>query len=850
MDSPTGRTLSPRSHVVRQLVVMFCVLLLSALAALAGSLYRIAVGLDQREAQQSRFHAASAIDQLHERERSYLLGHAFWQAAYDHLNAPDAAHWAYDQDNIGPTLYTQDGYQGVYAIDDQGTLYAMSDGEISAKDFDQRSASSARILAMARQAVQREQATSGYLLFDGEPALFSAAVVRPPSMPHHLDAPDSVLVFIRRLDATVLAKLGRSAGLSGMATTGAQESVDHRGSLALEGIEQMLTWRVAQPGAELLRTVIPPLGLASLIMALIVSLTARYAMRASASIDRSQQQALASRAALQSSEARFKAVAEAASDWIWETDAWLRLTYLSSRFAEQTGHPVEDWLGRPITELLDGDTGDVHNWLHGLTTTQTVASLRCQYRDRLNQPRICRITASGIHEQGVCRGLRGTCNDITDEVAAHARIQHLSLHDALTGLPNRNQLMRFLEQDGKGSGQVPLAVLMLDLDNFKPVNDSLGHAAGDAVLIELAARLGRSVRDCDLVARLGGDEFVIVLVRPGERGELERFAERVIAALQCPIDHEGHRLQVGVSLGIVLSKEHPGTSSELIHCADVALYAAKRDGKHTWRFFSSDLNSALHERRLLERDLRQGIGRGELLLHFQPRFKVDGSTIASAEALVRWEHPRWGRLMPDRFIALAEESDLIVLLGRWVLAEACERALQWPLPVMVSVNLSPAQFTRSDVVRDVHQALTRSGLPAHRLELEITENVMLNDIEGALQTLNALKELGVRLNMDDFGTGYSSLGYLRTYPFDSIKIDKRFIQALASNDSDRRVVQAIINLGTAMNMTVTAEGVETAEQLAVLRTDKCHEVQGFLLSRPIEHERLMVLMERDAPSRS
>ncbi|WP_313739039.1 EAL domain-containing protein [Pseudomonas sp.] len=849
MDSPTGRTLSPRSHVVRQLVVMFCVLLLLALAVVVGSLYRIAAGLDAREAQQSRFHAASAVNQLHERERSYLLGHAFWQAAYDHLNTLDAAHWAYDQDNIGPTLYTQDGYQGVYAIDDRGTLYAMSEGQISLQDFDQRSTSRTRLLAMARQAAQREQASSGYLLFDGEPALFSAAVIRPPSLPHHLDAPASVLVFVRRLDATVLDKLGRSAGLSDMATASTQASADRRGFLMLEGIDPVLTWRIAEPGTELLRTVIPPLGLASLIMPLIVFITARYALRASASLDRSQQQALASRAALQSSESRFKAVAEAASDWIWETDASLRLTYLSSRFAEQTGHPVEDWLGRPITELLDGDTSDVHNWLASLAATHTVASLRCQYRDRLDQPRICRITASGIHEQGICRGLRGTCSDITDEVAAHAQIQHLSLHDALTGLPNRNQLMRFLEQDGKGSGQVPLAVLMLDLDNFKPVNDSLGHAAGDAVLIELAARLGRIVRDCDLVARLGGDEFVIVLVRPGERGELERFAERVIATLQRPIDHEGHRLQVGVSLGIVLSKEHPGTSSELIHCADVALYAAKRDGKHTWRFFSNDLSSALHERRLLERDLRQGIARGELLLHFQPRFKVDGSTIASAEALVRWEHPQRGLMMPDRFIALAEESDLIVLLGNWVLAAACRQALQWPLPVVVSVNLSPAQFTRSDVVRDVHQALTRSGLPAHRLELEITENVMLNDIEGALQTLNALKELGVRLNMDDFGTGYSSLGYLRTYPFDSIKIDKRFIQALASNTNDRRVVQAIINLGTAMNMTVTAEGVETAEQLAVLRADQCHEVQGFLLSRPIEHESLMTLMLARAPSR-
>ncbi|MDZ5603630.1 EAL domain-containing protein [Pseudomonas sp. RP23018S] len=849
MDASTDKGMSPRSHVVRHLIVMFSALLLLALAIALGSLYRIAAGLDEREAVESRFHATSALTQLQDRERSYLLGHAFWQAAYDHLNAPEAAHWAFDQDNIGPTLYTQDGYQGVYAFNDRGTLYAMLDGQLSDQGLAVHTAGSAQILAVARQAVQRGEAASGFLLFDGAPALFSAAVIRPPAQPHHLEAPSSVLVFIRRLDATVLEGLGRTAGLSGVTTTSSAGPVPERGSLPLEGIDQQLTWRIAQPGAELLRTVIPPLGLASLIMALIMGVTARYAMRASASIDRSQQQALASRAALQSSESRFKAVAEAASDWIWETDAALNISYLSGRFATVTGHPLEQWLGRPITDLLDCDTGDVQNWLQGLVTSHMVASLRCQYHDRLNQRRICRITASAILERAQCQGFRGTCSDITDEVAAHAQIQHLSMHDALTGLPNRNQLMRFLEQDGKGSGAVPLAVLMLDLDNFKPVNDSLGHAAGDAVLIELAARLGRSVRDGDLVARLGGDEFVIVLVRPGARVELERFAERVIATLQQPIDHEGHRLQVGVSLGIALSSEYPGAPSELIRCADAALYAAKREGKHTWRFFSADLNSALHERRLLERDLRSGIERGELVLHFQPRFKLDGTTIASVESLVRWQHPQHGLLMPDRFIALAEESDLIVLLGNWVLNEACARALDWPLPVTVSVNLSPAQFTRSDVVHQVRQALTDSTLPAQRLELEITENVMLNDIEGALQTFNALKELGVRLNMDDFGTGYSSLGYLRTYPFDSIKIDKRFIQAVASNSSDRRVVQAIISLGTAMNMTVTAEGVETPEQLAVLHDDQCHEVQGYLLSRPVEHERLVQLMRAQPPAR-
>ncbi|HCP31256.1 MAG TPA: hypothetical protein DIT96_16920 [Pseudomonas sp.] len=425
-----------------------------------------------------------------------------------------------------------------------------------------------------------------------------------------------------------------------------------------------------------------------------------------------------------------------------------------------------------------------------------------------------------------------------------ASTEALATLDSLTGLPNRNKLFRFLEDSAK----VSRAVLMLDLDNFKPINDSLGHPAGDAVLMEVAMRLGQMTRSSDLVARLGGDEFVIVLIAPGARDELDRFCARLIDTLKQPMAVEHHKVQVGASLGVVMSDDYPGGPSDLIRYADVALYGAKQSGKNTWRYFSTQMSAALLEKRVLEQELREGIPRGELRLHFQPRFKVDGVTIASAEALVRWEHPRLGLLMPDDFVGLAEQSDVIVLLGNWVLQQACSEAGAWPLEVIVSVNMSPAQFSRSDVVRDVAEALRTTGLPAHRLELEITENVMLNDVEGALQTMNALKELGVRLNMDDFGTGYSSLGYLRTYPFDSIKIDRRFVQSLGKSSSDRSVVQAIISLGNAMGMTVTAEGVETAEQLALLSDNQCHEVQGYFLSRPVNNQALIKLMTSAATS--
>nr|WP_314480297.1 EAL domain-containing protein [uncultured Pseudomonas sp.] len=829
---------SPRSRMVRHLVLAFSGLLLLAMILGLVSLYRIAVSLDQRELEQSRFHAGAALAQLHKAERSYLWTHASWQAAYDHLARPADRQWAFDEGNVGATLYSDDGYAGVFVLDDQGTLYAVVQGRLSDLGFEHYSPEGARLVKQARQAMLQQQPASGYVLFAGQPAVFTSAVIRPPGLAASMAEHNSVMVFIRPIETTLLGQMGESTGLTSLDVTASDSISDDRGHLPLEGTPYRLTWHIEQPGSDLLQAVFTPLAVALLIIVVLMVLLARYAMRTSADLDRGYHQLTASKRALEASEARFKAVAEAASDWIWETDAQQHLIYLSPRFAELTGHDAEHWLNQPVCMLFDCETGHVETWLHGLGASESTGTLRCQYLDNAGQRRECRIAAKAIIEHKICKGFRGTCTDITDEVAAHAQIQHLSQHDALTGLPNRNKLFRFLEDSAKASR----AVLMLDLDNFKPINDSLGHPAGDAVLIEVAMRLGQMTRSSDLVARLGGDEFVIVLIAPGTHDELDRFCARVIDTLKQPMEVEHHKVQIGASLGVVMSDDYPGGPSDLIRYADVALYGAKQAGKNTWRYFSTQMNAALLEKRVLEQELREGIPRGELRLHFQPRFKVDGVTIASAEALVRWQHPRLGLLMPDEFVGLAEESDVIVLLGNWVLQEACTLAGAWPLDVLVSVNMSPAQFSRSDVVRDVAEALRTTGLPAHRLELEITENVMLNDVEGALHTMNALKELGVRLNMDDFGTGYSSLGYLRTYPFDSIKIDRRFVQSLGKSSSDRSVVQAIISLGNAMGMTVTAEGVETVEQLALLSDDQCHEVQGYLLSRPLENDVLTTLM--------
>ncbi|MEE1926427.1 EAL domain-containing protein [Pseudomonas sp. 148P] len=840
MEAGVTDSTATRSRLTRQLILGFSGLVLLILVVGLASLYRIVESLDAQEALRSRFLAGSVQLSLQKSEKNYLLTHSFWEAAYEHLGLANDHRWAYAEDNIGPTLYSSDGYAGVFVIDDQATTYAMLDGTLSDTPLERLTPARARILREARAMAAEDQATAGYIRFRDQPAVFSAAPLRSPQGTLPATGPRRVLVFVRLLTPEVLQPMAASVGLGTLRTLdgGAVQAGEER--MRLDDSGYWLAWSVARPGTELAWTVMPPLALATLVILLAMAAFARQALLVSARNDHNFRELVASREALQINKERFKAVAEAASDWIWETDAQLKLTYLSARFAELTGYPVADWLGRPFTHLMSCDTGHLEHWLAQLAHLNGSGSLRCQYRDHLGQQRICRLSARPILHHGELRGYRGTSFDITDEVAAHARIQHLSQHDALTGLPNRNKLFGFIEQLLQVNQE--LALLILDLDNFKPINDHLGHPAGDAVLIEVGQRLGRMTRDSDLVARLGGDEFIVVIARPGQREEVDAFCARVIETLRRPIQHDSQALHIDASLGVVLSREHAGQPADLIKYADIALYTAKAAGKGTWRYFSAQMNAALQGKRTLERELAEGIDKGQLVLHFQPRFLIDGSTVASVEALVRWQHPAHGLMAPDSFIPLAEESGLIVPLGNWVLRQACTTARDWPRPVLVSVNMSPAQFSRSDVVRDVREALLHSGLPAHRLELEITENVMLGDIDNALATMNALKELGVRLNMDDFGTGYSSLGYLRTYPFDSIKIDKRFVQSLGKSDSDRSVVQAIINLGNAMGMTVTAEGVETQGQLNLLSADQCHEVQGYLLSRPVENEALVALM--------
>ena len=413
------------------------------------------------------------------------------------------------------------------------------------------------------------------------------------------------------------------------------------------------------------------------------------------------------------------------------------------------------------------------------------------------------------------------------------RITHLAFNDVLTGLANRSMFHRHVDLlVGRSGTDDKLALLCLDLDHFKSVNDTMGHGVGDQLLVALAARLRETAHDC-FVARLGGDEFVVVQPLTKGRQSIDNLAQALVEAIAIPLELEGQTVTPSTSIGIAIAPDDGVDAATLLRNADLALYRAKADGRGTYSFFEESLNARAQERRQIESDLRLAIARGEFELHFQPLFDLEKGRIGSFEALIRWNHPSRGQISPLDFIPIAEDTGLIVPIGAWVMRDACRNAASWPEHVRVAVNVSSVQFHRPGLSETILGALALSGLAPHRLEIEITESIFLEGSETTLKQLHSLRALGIRIALDDFGTGYSSLSYLQSFPFDKIKIDRSFIQALLTRPGASAVVRAITDLARALGMETTAEGVEETSQLEELHAHGCSSVQGFLLSRPI-----------------
>ncbi|RWM05739.1 EAL domain-containing protein [Mesorhizobium sp.] len=425
-----------------------------------------------------------------------------------------------------------------------------------------------------------------------------------------------------------------------------------------------------------------------------------------------------------------------------------------------------------------------------------------------------------------------TFDDVTERRRAEERMTHLAHHDTLTNLPNRSMFRERLDQALSEAKIAPLAIFSLDLDRFKAVNDTFGHPAGDWLLRCVAERLRRCLRsEKDVVARFGGDEFAIIQSNARGAADAEKLAKRIIEVIGKPYRDKGREMHVGVSLGIALYPGDGQDADTLLTNADMALYRGKSEGRNIYRFFEPGMDAMVRERRALEADLEAALPRREFELDFQPILDIASSDIVGAEALMRWRSPSRGLVPPDDFIAAAEETGLIVQLGDWALRKACGVAAGWPRDMRMAVNVSAAQIKSGGFARSVIAALAFSGMPANRLELEITETVMMDESETVLRTLGQLRGLGVRIALDDFGTGYSSLGYLRRFPVDKIKIDRSFIRDLDKRDT-AAIVRTVIRLGAELGITVTAEGVETEAQLEMLRKAGCGEAQGFLIGVP------------------
>ena len=834
------------TELTRRSVLMFTVLMLS-LFALAGAVTSyIAWSLDNKAITSGEQALRNAIDTRKKSTVATLMDYARWEENFMHLYPAVDTKWAREEDKLAGSLLSQYGLDAVLVVDgSQNTRYAFLKDTVDPKDALQWIEGDLPAMLDRLRSEPPLTYVQGSYQVDGVPAIVSAALVQPIQvayLPRRDQLP--ILLFVERLDQQRLASIGAASGIVNLKAGPAEK--DSASLIISEdyGVPFLLSWQAERPGGVLLSVMLPLLVLTAFALYLVLIKLKRRSLRAAALIDSSHE-------ALEHSEARFRDVAEASSNWIWETNARRELTYLSDRFAVSTGFSVHEWLGKPLQELIDFSETDFQaSAQQDQEPAGAPKALECFYMDREGHKRVGHLYLRSVWTEGVLSGYRGTLSDITDEMEAQAHYEHLSKYDPLTQLPNRTYMYRYLkEQLGNGpTPESPLTIFYLDLDDFKHVNDTQGHGFGDKVLIEVANRLKRCMDSSVFIARQGGDEFVLVLT-----GQMQPntpvLAECLLACLSAPIMIDELEVRISASIGIVQAPAHGVIKSELLRFADIALYEAKGAGRNTWRLYDSAMNERLLQRQQIEEDLRAALQRDELQLVFQPRFSIQNGKIIGAEALVRWNHPTRGLLSPAVFIPVAEQSGLVVPLSDWVLRKACREALEWKDPIFVSVNLSCIEFQRNDLVERIRQVLEETQLEPARLELEITESVMLDNAESALALMHELKALGVKLSMDDFGTGYSSLSYLSQYPFDGIKIDRSFVMSLSEgDDSNQAIIKAIVALGKALSMSVTAEGVETAEQLNALGILSCDQAQGFLLGRPVPVERLVEqLNEQLAP---
>ncbi|MEG3178161.1 EAL domain-containing protein [Sphingomonas sp. RB3P16] len=543
-----------------------------------------------------------------------------------------------------------------------------------------------------------------------------------------------------------------------------------------------------------------------------------------------------------------------AADWLWETDAARRVVRASPRFAEAVGLDPASVNGKSLLEVLAGDSWQGGTVAPALRTLGEHLKTRAAFRGIVlpvsigEQHRWLEVAANPRHdERGAFLGFRGVGADVTEQRASAEKINRMARFDVLTGLPNRLSINEALAQAMAAAEKwgSRCAFLMIDLDRFKAVNDTLGHPIGDRLLVRVAERLATVMSANELIGRLGGDEFAVVVRDATDTQRLERLAQAIVDALAQPFTLDHHTLYTGASVGVATGPRDGRTAEMLIRSADLALYRSKDAGGGKYHHYEPQLHVAAEERRVLEQALRSALSSDQLHLTYQPVVDAGSEQLTGFEALVRWTHPELGPISPAKFIPLAEDARLIGAIGEWVLRSACAEAATWPGDTRVAVNVSPEQLHNPGFVAVVASALANSGLPASRLELEVTESVFLRDDSGAMKVLERILALGVRLSLDDFGTGYSSLGYLSRTRFSTIKIDRSFVSGAAQNVPEAvAIIRAVVALAQSLGMATTAEGVETAEEHRLVHELGCTKVQGYYFGRPLPVDEARAIAHR------
>jgi diguanylate cyclase (GGDEF)-like protein/PAS domain S-box-containing protein len=813
---------------------------IGALVGLALVISGLFVWYSARE-QDRRSRDASVVamsEYLKNRSRSIsrvAKDYAWWNDAVHNLQLEIDIEWA--DRNLGGYLYSTFGLELSLVVDPSGrTIYAAIDGRRVNAEAGSLIRNGLPELIHRALAGSNEgpEPASGLIDIDGQ--VFIAAICPlTPESGAGVEVPSgerNLLLVAKRLDASSLGDALPILRVADLRIVGPKAPRPRTAAalplLAADGHHLAdLVWKPAQPGSDTLLDMLPVLGLALAALLFGAYRVLAYTKRASD--------------ALQASEARFRDVANATSDWIWETDTEFRCTYLSARFAEAMGTPVAKVLGRRLQDVLT--TREGYDFASLATTDASAQGSRivlCTYVDGDGRHRTLRLAGAAIRNQaGRHVGNRGTASDITAEVEAQSRVSFLALHDSLTELPNRALLTERLNRaihDVAAAGGFA-AVLYVDLDRFKEINDNLGHDVGDRLLRAVGERLQANVRKSDTVARLGGDEFVVLHVGVERATEVQKLCKRLLHDFQRPFELDDQQLIVTISIGIALLPKDGHSLNTILRKADVALLRAKEIGRNTLCFYESGIDERLTRKRNLEREIQDAIRTCRFTLLYQPCINLSNSSLAGVEALVRWEHSERGILLPEHFIPTAEESGLITPLGDWILTKACTWASVRP-SITMAVNISPIQFRSQQFVASVRRILERTNLSPHCLELEVTESMLFENTDQSLATLRELRRLGVGISLDDFGTGYASLSYLLRFEFDKIKIDRSFVQRLGIQAHAESIIRSILTLAHDLGMRVCAEGVETATQLGFLRDERCDEAQGFLFSQPLAPQEL------------